>query len=198
MQHQQDLNGRLDALAAVRGRALRQRCLGAWLCLRQAYALYRSSIATCRTAWRRRLLHGWRARTAWLASTRVQMQRGERMRSERLLLAGLAHWRYLHVSRSMRRVWQAALDKRRALLLAAKALRLWYFYAKRCRLIIARASTSTGIVMQGAQAAGLRGLLDCVLLLVHAGQAGITQALLSMHTECCPAAAVCVSCQVMC
>lgn len=125
--------------ATLTSRFTRQR-LGARFCawrhLCQRHAQLRSILAACRAAAQRRALARWRGSAAQSATSARQRAAADRHYRRRLLLAALAHWRYLHVARSLGRVWEAALEKRHALALAGRALRVWHFYARRCRQLI--------------------------------------------------------------
>lgn len=85
---------------------------------------------------RRCLLRGWRQASQRMAASMQLWRRAAAFHRSRLLLAALAHWRFYHVNRSLSRVWDAALIRRRALLLLGRAMRVWHFYAHRCRQLI--------------------------------------------------------------
>ncbi|GLC34654.1 hypothetical protein PLESTM_000221700 [Pleodorina starrii] len=156
--------------AAQRAAQLRQ--LGA--CLRQRVA--RRVAAECLHAWRaacqrglalgrahrtlvaartRRHLLAWRDASRRLAISGQQHARAGRHHRSRLLLAALAHWRFLHVSRAVARVWESALARRRGLQLLARALRVWHFYARRCRQLIRQLAGQ-----RAAEASGAMPLVD--------------------------------------
>jgi hypothetical protein len=113
-------------------------CLAAWrdwTATRRARAALLHSVVLRRL---RALLPAWRAAAAARAAHAVQGARARAHRRRALLLAALAHWRYRHVALSVARVWEAALARRRELLLLGRAMRVWHFYARRCRQLIAQ------------------------------------------------------------
>ncbi|KAG2431303.1 hypothetical protein HYH02_013434 [Chlamydomonas schloesseri] len=148
-----DLSQRLATLTARFDRQRLAARFQAWSQLCQRHTELRSILAACRAAAARRALARWRANAARSAQSARQRAVAERHYRRRLLLAALAHWRYLHVARSLGRVWEAALEKRHALALAGRALRVWHFYARRCRQLIQQLSSQSAAAAASSGAA---------------------------------------------
>ncbi|KAG2430448.1 hypothetical protein HXX76_009971 [Chlamydomonas incerta] len=142
--------------ATLTARFARQRLatrFHAWRQLCRRHAELRSILAACRAAAQRRALVRWRAGAARAATSARQRAAADLHFRRRLLLAALAHWRYLHVARSLGRVWEAALERRRVLALAGRALRVWHFYARRCRQLIRQLSSQRAAAAASSGAA---------------------------------------------
>lgn len=111
-------------------------CLATWRYVALSRQHARAAVRQCREARVRTLLREWLRVARGLAYKAQLRARAERWRRSQLLLASLAHWRYLHVSRGLARTWEAALVRRRELQLLGRAMRVWHFYARRCRQLI--------------------------------------------------------------
>ncbi|EFJ52290.1 hypothetical protein VOLCADRAFT_115935 [Volvox carteri f. nagariensis] len=127
-------------------------CLFAWraACMREA-VLRRALVACCAARIRRQLL-AWRDTARRVAHSGRLRRTAERQYRSRLLLASLAHWRFLHVSRAVERVWDSALARRRGLQLLARAMHVWHFYARRCRQLIRQLAGRHAAVASDAMA----------------------------------------------
>ncbi|GIL45528.1 hypothetical protein Vafri_2739 [Volvox africanus] len=146
-------SGKLQQLEAQLRNSLAPRrtvqCLLAWHAACRHHAALRRAFDACRGARMGRLLLAWQNSARQLAHLERLRRAAERHYCLRLMLASLAHWRFLHVSRAVARVWESALARRRGLQLLARAMRVWHFYARRCRQLILqlagqRAATASG------------------------------------------------------
>ncbi|KAG2484495.1 hypothetical protein HYH03_016724 [Edaphochlamys debaryana] len=139
--------------AALRRRvsaAAERSCFSAWRALAARYVTLRSVLRSCRAARLRRLLHRWRAVAAEQAAAARRRAAAAEHRRRALLTAALAHWRYLHVARNLARVWEAALARRHELALLGRVLRVWCFFAKRCRQLIRQLSVQKTAAATGS------------------------------------------------
>ncbi len=110
--------------------------LRAWRAAGECCAALRRAERACCASRMRRLLAEWRAATRVVSHSRRLRFLAERHYRSRLLLASLAHWRFLYISGAVSRAWEGALARRRALQLLGRAMRVWHFYARRCRQLI--------------------------------------------------------------
>ncbi|GIL72162.1 hypothetical protein Vretifemale_2545, partial [Volvox reticuliferus] len=152
-------------------------CFLAWHAACQRCAAFRRVFNACRAARMGRLLRAWQdgaRRHAHSGRLRRAAQQHYRLR---LLLASLAHWRFLHVSHAVARVWDSALARRRELQLMARAMRVWHFYARRCRQLIRQLAGQRAAAALGAEQVVNESELPAPLSL--AALPAITQRLLS-------------------
>ncbi|GFR40005.1 hypothetical protein Agub_g540, partial [Astrephomene gubernaculifera] len=107
-----DLRQREASLCAALSRRRRSACLLAWRSVQQQRAALRGIEAECRVARSRRLVRSWLEAARRVAHGKQQARRADAHHRSHLLLASLAHWRYLRVSRTLTSVWEEALGKR--------------------------------------------------------------------------------------